>query len=259
MPPPHENAPSTGQGVPSLSRIFRWLSRALFVAAVLAALAGVWLRRHRPADVPPAAATRPAAAAAIIPSHEALKSWASAEDGVSLRYPELFDAARGFGEYTARTLQGGLRETDLAAFRCGTPRSVVTVHLYRAPRPMSWGQWRALAEAGVKPLSLPGETPDTFASRFGGPNRKFSELEQAGRPMLDCEDTVAESTSGALEVWSIRSRLVAEGDRAARITVGAPTNNWRQVQPLLRQVLESFCWDPPHWAARPPKPPTGPG
>lgn len=172
------------------------------------------------------------------------------EDGVSLHYPAVFDAVRGFGEYTARDLQGGLREMDLVAFRCGSPRCVVSVHLYRAPRPLSWEQWRDLAKAEVRTAPPRGETPDTFASRFGGPNRKFSELEQNGRPLLHCADLVAER-SGKLEVWSIESRFVAGGDRAARITAGAPAGEWPHVGPLLRQVLESFRWNPPRETTRP--------
>jgi len=238
----------SGPPRPALPRtVLRWLARALLLAALAAALHGWWLRRaraRRPAVAP--VATLHPKPAAIDWRRERFVRWESPEDGVALEVPERFEAVRGVGRFTSRALVGGLLETDVVAFRSGEPRGVVVVALYDSPRRRSWPEWAAMARAD--PPQEP-QDPGSFASEFGGTARRFAPARQGARAALAiaARGAVRYPARGAeeWEVWEFRSRLVAEGSRAARVTAGLHADHFAACLPVVERVLESFRWSPP--------------
>jgi hypothetical protein len=238
-----------------LSRALRWTARGFFAAALLAAGYGFWLRRQPPPPTPAAAqGARPEALAAIDWAREPFQPFAIAEVGISLLHPARFDVNRGFGRFTSRDLAGGIKETDLAAFRCARPRAVIAVASYRAPREMTWSQWLALARAPLRPPVPEGSTPGarppapSLSSEFGGSDLAYRSERVEGRAWLRV------SGRGALrypvrgndrwEVWRFESRFAAEGHAALRITAGVHADHHAAAREGLERALASFRWEP---------------
>jgi hypothetical protein len=260
-----------GQPVEGRNPPFNWLSwlaRGLFVAAVLAAGYGMWLKRAATPSGHPAAAEAQAlrkSPIAIDWPREEFLSWSSAEDGIEIRYPARFDAVRGFGRFTSRDVEGGIEEggieeTDVVSFRSSEPRAVIVVAAYRAARPLTWEEWTSLAKENPppQPPDPDPQTPDPrpqigrqlppspFALEFGGSDREFRETRAGERPAL------AVSARGAVkypirgneqwELWRFESRLVAEGDAAVRVTAGVHHDHYEGAREGLERALESFRW-----------------
>lgn len=240
---------------PPLPTVLRWLARGLFAAALAAALFGWWRRDRVRARVPAPAPYR-AEPLAIDWRRERFRPWSSAEDGVRLEHPERFEPVRGFGRFTSRDLKDGLVETDVVAFRCGAPRAVIVVALYQSPRARSFEEWVSLARAEPEPPQpappaagpFRGPAPAAFSMEFGGSHRSFRRLRLGERSALAVEARGAVQYPARgnprMELWHFESRLVALGDRAARITAGVHTDQHAAAAPGLRRTLDSFRWEP---------------
>ncbi|MBM3457364.1 MAG: hypothetical protein FJX77_02345 [Armatimonadetes bacterium] len=180
-------------------------------------------------------------------SRELFQTWKLEEDGISLEYPARFDVVRGFGKFTARWVAGGIREEDVAAFRSMAPRSVITIALYRAPRQMTWAEWKALAlrDRGAPPARDP-KAPAPFAAELGGSDFEDREVQLGEFPALAVRARGAVKYpirgSETLELWQFDSRLVAQGDRAVRVTAGVHLEQAALARPGLDRVLNSFRW-----------------
>lgn len=228
----------------------RLASRALLVAAFAWAVYTVWTRstevRRPPAGKEHSLRLPPPR---IDWGREPFKNWASPEDGIELQYPARYEAVRGLGTFTSRVLREGLTETDVAAFRCAEPRSVIVAAAYRSPRPRTWKEWTALARAGPGPPPDPAsDEPSAFAMEFGGSDREYHTVAVTGVPCM------AVSARGAvkypargndqMELWRFESRLFARGERAVRVTAGVHEDHYAAALPGLERVLESFRWSP---------------
>jgi len=188
-------------------------------------------------------------------SREPFQQWGSAEDGVALVYPSRFEAVRGLGRFTSRDLRDGLTETDVVAFRSMEPRAVIVVAAYRAARPLGREAWVKLAKAPGGPPPEPGvRAPSAFSMEFGGSAKTYRRLRIDGREAL------AVSARGAvkypargnerMELWQFESRLLAEGERAVRITAGVHLDHAATAAPAFDRVLASFRWTPERPAHR---------
>jgi hypothetical protein len=184
-------------------------------------------------------------------SREAFLTWKSLEDGVSLEYPARYEAMRGFGRFTSRSLAGGLTEMDVGAFRTTVPRSVIAVATYRAAKPLAWDEWIQLAKAPYGPTKTPSPASalSLFAAEFGGSDKEYRRLTLDGRPGLEvtAKGAVQYPLRGSerWEMWRFESRLFADGDRAARLTAGVHEDQWPGAREGLRRTVESFRWKPP--------------
>jgi hypothetical protein len=190
-------------------------------------------------------------------SREQFRQWSSPEDGVAVTYPARYDATRAFGRFTSRDLSGGITEQDVVAFRSGQPRSVIIVAAYKAPHPLTWAQWVALAKHEPAPTPPQQAAPTAFPYEFGGSQRVYAPARVSGRAAL------AVSGEGALkypmrgnqqmELWRFESRFTAEGDTAVRITAGVHADQYAGAREGLEKTLDSFRWTPPS-ARQPPYP-----
>jgi hypothetical protein len=228
--------------------LLKWLARGFFAAAVLAVLYGAWLGHTRPQKEPEVRQ----AAVHVDWAREPFSRWTSVEDGVELLYPgRRYDAVRGFGQFTSRDVAGGIQETDIVAFRSAAPRSVIAVAAYKAPRPLSWDEWVALAKGPVSSNSQPPapNAPAPFSAEFGGSDQAFRMTTVGGRQALAVSARSAVRypirANTQMELWQTESRLVAQGDRAVRITAAVHTDHYEAARPGLERTLESFRWNPP--------------
>ena len=238
---------SHGAGSPNTWSVgLKWAARCLFVAAALAAAHGFWLRRSRPAEAHVEGLRQ--APVSIAWTREEWATWESAEDGIRVRHPARYDTVRGFGRFTSRDIEGGIFESDVVAFRSNEPRSVITIAAYKAPKPLSWEEWTALAKAALPAVpARDPRAPTPLAAEFGGSDRAFRTLDVAGRPMLavTARGPVRYPLRGndRWEMWHFESRLVAEGDRAIRITAGVHVDQHAGARQGLERTLESCRWN----------------
>lgn len=228
-------------------RRLRLTARILFAAALVSMGFVIYRRRQTQQAPPPPLRVAPLA---LDWTRELFQPWTSVEDGIALEYPARFEPVRGFGRFTSRKVAGGLVEEDLVAFRSMAPRGVIVVALYRAPRPLTWEEWRklVLADRGAPPPAKPG-APTPFAAEFGGSDY-IDRLTTAGdRPALAVQARGAVKYpirgSETMELWQFESRLVAQDARAVRITAGIHSDQAASARPALQRTLNSFRWKPP--------------
>jgi hypothetical protein len=223
-------------------------ARVLFGFALV--LAG-WTVMKRRSERMTAAPAGPPAPLAIAWDRELFAEWKSEEDGITVLHPERFDTVRGFGRFTSRKVADGIEEVDVAAFRSMAPRAVITLATYRAEKARTWEQWVALAkqDLGAPPPSDP-KTPSPFSAEFGGSDGEYRIVPQGEREALavSARGAVRYPARGneTMELWHFESRLVAEGDRAVRVTAGVHQAHWEQARPGMDRVLASFRWIPPY-------------
>jgi len=227
------------------SQALKWAARLLFVAAVGAGIY-VWRSENRSVETISPITPGPLQ---VDWAAEPFVEWNSAEAGVSVRHPARYDAVRGFGRFTSRELAGGLGETDLVAFRCSAPRSVIVIATYQAPRTLSWAEWVALAkEDAASQAAGTSQHLPAFSTVFGGSDREYRAMTVDGRPVL------AVAGRGAIrypvrgnegwELWRFESRFVASGAAGVRITAGVHSDHYEAALPAIERVLDSFRWRP---------------
>ena len=239
-----------GNGVPPKrsrwSQVLKWAARLLIAAGIVAAIQ-VW--RSGKVTVETAASVG-VAPLRVDWNQEPFADWSSSEAGIAVRHPARYDAVRGFGRFTSRELAGGLAETDLVAFRCSAPRSVIANATYQAPRSLTWAEWVALAKQVPGPPSAAGAAgTGVFSTVFGGSERVYRQAQVSGRPAL------AVSGKGAVrypvrgndgwELWRFESRFAAAGSTGVRITAGVHDQHYEAARPGIERALDSFRWTPP--------------
>lgn len=230
---------------PWAPRALRILSRVLFAAALLSLAAVVVQRRSAPSGPPPVFRMT---GVKLDWTRERFVPWVSAEESIEVSRPERFDVVRGFGRFTSRTLERGIYQEDLVAFRSLEPRGVITVAVYRSPKLLSWESWKALCRPPAEIRPTPLGTPGPFWAEFGGSRHRLWDTVLEGRPALSvtAEGAVQTPVRGdeRIEPWRFESVFSASGRRAVRLTVGIHRDQYAGARPGMERVLLSFRWRP---------------
>lgn len=229
-----------------LSRALKWASRLAFAIGTAALIWGVWYRRTHPSTRAPEPFH--VSTIAVNWEREPFQKWSDAEDGIEIEHPSRFDEVRGFGKFTAHAVTDGLSESDLVTFRCMAPRSVIAIAVYRAPQPLTWEQWQALARKTGPPGGTKPGIPSPLGEEFGALERTYRPTLAGKLPALEVAALGAvrfpQPGQPNIEAWRFESRFVAEGNTAIRLTAGVHQDQYQSALPGLRRTLDSFRWTP---------------
>ncbi len=225
------------------SRLLKWCARGVFGVAVALLAFTLWNRRGAARNERPEPHARKQYAPLAWDTAKRVE-WRWDEHGLSVTHREDWKPDWLVSRLTEAPLQDAQRNRvamrrDLVTWRFGKPRAVVSLQSYEVPQPLSWEEWQRRFH----------EEP-TLRLEFGSEILKERSVKVGDRPALEIEaqGAIEYPTRGEKpppELWFFRSRFVAEGRLAYKITAAAPSASHEAVQSVLNGMLESFRWSPP--------------
>jgi len=224
------------------SQVLHWAARLIFMAAIAGALLN--FHRGRSAAKTPrrVVSGKQDGALQFDWASHAFQPWRSQVWGVSLQAPEGWAPSEVFDRFTKRPI-GGLTAYDVVALRSAKPRSVIALVRYESPQPLSWEEWQAAFRAPA-----PEPLTNSLRAEFGAGEVEFTSGQLQGRPALfanaDGGVTFPMRGNYQVDMWRFRSVLIADGQRAFRLTCGADARQFDAVAAGFEKTLQSLSWQP---------------